>query len=158
MKQDYKSYATSWVWQWRRCQQVYIKLCPFQTNTSQHLTQHINVKHKSGYSCRSCDTYLESKSELDKHIVKHHKSYKPCRSFENNSCEYDKCRYNHVILKGNERICHKCGDKVKNQTDFKKHIQDTHQDIVCKKFLENNCTFGTKCMFPHKTRRGRPRW
>ena len=56
-----------------------------------------------------------------------------------------------MILKDNERICYRCGDRVKNQTDPKKHIQDTHQDIVCKQFLENNCTFGTKCMFPHKT-------
>ena len=95
------------------------KLCPFQTNTSQHLTHHTNIKHKSGYRCRSCDTNLESKSELDKHIIKHHKSYKPCRSFENNSCEYDKCRYNHVILKDIERFCYRCGDRLKNQTDLK---------------------------------------
>ena len=117
-----------------------------------HFTNHKSNTHNaedSAHICRNCDNYFETKRELDKHIIDYHKSHKPCRTFATNSCDYEECRYNHVILKDKERICYKCGKKVKTQVDLRLHMNEKHGDIVCKKFLENKCSFGTKCMFSH---------
>ena len=31
-----------------------------------------------------------------------------------------------------------------------KHIKETHSDILSKNFLENSCSYGTRCMFKHR--------
>ena len=128
------------------------KYCQYQTTTIDLLMQHIERAHKSNNPCSSCEMTFNSEDELNMHIMEQHKfkSFKPCRAFPSHTCEYDgECRFNHIILKENERICYKCGKRTSNQNDLMKHMQDKHQGIICKKFQENKCSFGTRCMFSH---------
>ena len=126
--------------------------CSETFDTKEGLQQHIKRTHSSEFWCTSCETRFETKNDLDQHIFNNHKSHKPCREFtKNNKCEYDtECRYNHTLLLQGEQICFKCGDKLKSQSLLMKHIKDTHSDIICKNFLENSCSYGTRCMFRHR--------
>ena len=130
--------------------------CTDQSKTGNQV-KHMKMVHKTiedtAFKCTQCDNYFETKSELDKHIIEYHWSYKPCRTFATDSCEYEECRFNHVILKDKERICYKCGQVVKSQADLRIHMSDTHVDIVCRKFLETKCSFGIKCMFSHSAQK-----
>ena len=128
-------------------------VCPLLFRNIDDLSRHMNMAHKAiedtVFKWTQCDNYFQAKSELNKHIIDYHRSYRPCKAFATNSCEYEECRFYHVILKDNERICYKCAQKVKSQMDLRRHMNDKHGDIFCKKFLDNKCSFGARCMFSH---------
>ena len=129
------------------------EICNYQSNNRDQVNEHISTVHENSenmtHDCRSCDSNFNSKTELNTHIIDQHKSHKPCRNFATNSCEYDICRFNHVILKEKERICFKCGDRMSNQALLIMHMKQAHISEPCKNFLANKCSFGTKCMFSH---------
>ena len=99
-------------------------------------------------SCRNCHESCSTKDDLDKHIIQKHISYKPCRNFATNSCEYNPCRFSHVMLREGEHRCYKCGDKFTRKFILLNHIKNAHNDI-CLKFQEGNCTYGSRCVFKH---------
>ena len=133
-------------------QAFYCRSCDMTMSTKDELDTHTINKHRSHkqvYDCRSCDMKLNTKDELDNHIINKHKSHKPCRNYANNTCEYERCRFNHIVLEGRQKICFKCGDLLESQKDLRRHMKETHGGIICKKFLENKCSHESYCMFSH---------
>ena len=79
-----------------------------------------------------------------------HKSYKPYKHFANNECEYEGgCRFSHKILQRGQPVCYKYGDILSSKTELIRHIRSEHGNEVCKKFKENDCDYGSKCLFQH---------
>ena len=133
-----------------RCQE-----CPYQTNNKDQLMEHIKRTHTKNnhatFKCNMCDLNFRNQREVNTHNKNiHRKSYKPCRNFPTNNCEYDsECHFDHIILNQGEHVCYKCGEVSKNKTLLMKHISIEHGEEICKKFLDNKCQFGNKCMFKH---------
>ena len=129
------------------------EVCNYQSNSRDQVIEHFSLVHENmgsrTHECRSCESTFSNKTELDSHIIDQHKSYKPCKNFATNACEYDRCRFEHIILKEKERICYKCGERTPSQTLLIKHMKEIHSSEPCKNYLANKCTFGTKCMFSH---------
>ena len=122
-----------------------------QQKMDTHMKYHDDDEDGVEFWCKYCETRFETEIVLEKHIFENHKSHKPCREFAKNNCDYStECRYKHIILQQGERICYKCGEKLKTQGLLMKHIKETHDDILCKNFLEKTCSYGTRCMFRHK--------
>ena len=79
-----------------------------------------------------------------------HRSYKPCRNFASNRCEYDgDCSFYHIILEKGEHICYRCAHKTKSRTEMMRHIKNEHGNIICHRFLRNQCNFGSQCLYSH---------
>ena len=128
--------------------------CPYQTINRDQLLEHIERTHESNsteYICNLCNITFQLKRELNKHNKENHRTfYKPCRNFPSNNCQYNtECNFYHVVLNQGEHICYKCGDVFENKTHMMNHIKSVHGDEICKRFIENKCTFGERCFFKH---------
>ena len=133
-----------------RCQE-----CSYQTNNRDQLSEHIAKANKQAnqatFKCTPCQLDFRNQREMNIHNRNiHRKSFKPCRNFPSNNCEYDSdCNFYHVILEQGEHICYKCADVFKDKTLLMNHISKEHGQEICKKFLENKCHFGYKCLLRH---------
>ena len=123
------------------------------SNTVQPLAEHMKNLHKVEkeiIKCKHCELGFESKPEIKNHMKEAHKSYKLCRNFPHNRCEYDtECSFRHIILEQGKHICYRCGKISNSKTEMMKHVKETHGNIICKKFLQNECNFGSRCLFKH---------
>ena len=134
---------------WLQC-----SVCQVYFRDLDALAQHMNMAHKKENNnqtkCSKCELSFSSKEELELHL-KDHQSYKPCRNFGSNNCEFneDECSFRHIILEQNQQICYKCGSITTSKTELMKHIKEEHGSELCHKFLENKCTFGSRCLFTH---------
>ena len=41
--------------------------------------------------------------------------------------------------------------RVTSQNDLMRHMKEKHGGKSCKRFQDNKCSFGTRCMFSHET-------
>ena len=122
------------------------KDCQFQTMNRDQLYQHMDMIHKK-FECNLCNTLFKTRKGLNIHSKEiHNKKFKLCRNFPSKNCEYDsECTFQHIILNQGEHICFKCGDVYKSKTLLLNHIKSDHGQETCKRFLQNNCTFGERC-------------
>ena len=129
--------------------------CSYQTNNIDQLHEHVARAHKqinsAQFKCNLCQLEFRNQKETNMHNRNiHRKSFKPCRNFPTNYCEYDsECNFFHIVLNQGEHVCYKCGDVLSNKTLLMKHITKDHGEEICKKFLDNKCQFGEKCLFRH---------
>ena len=134
--------------------------CDYQTNSYTNLRNHIertgHVSHiiepnKFSFRCKSCYEVHSSKSDLNKHIQMVHTKHKPCIKFQANKCEWDgECIYKHIVMKENEIACFTCGEIFTSKTTLMRHIKKEHGNVLCQKFLNNQCEFSnTSCLFTH---------
>ena len=111
------------------------EVCNYQSNSRDQVIEHFSSVHENmgnrTHECRSCESTFSNKTELDSHIIDQHKSYKPCKNFATNACEYDRCRFEHIILKEKERICYKCGERTSSQALLIKRMKDAHISEPC---------------------------
>jgi hypothetical protein len=124
------------------------KECDFQSMNNDQLKKHLVIKHEM-YTCNTCNIICNGKEELNTHILRKHKSNKPCKNFASNSCDYEECRFKHIILKDNEHICYNCGEKTSSLRSLMKHIQEEHGSQPCLKFSQNKCSRGQLCWYSH---------
>ena len=60
------------------------------------------------------------------------------------------CRFRHIKLQPTEDICYKCGTIFLSKTDLINHIKKQHDNIVCHKFIQNQCERSSDdCIFSH---------
>lgn len=94
---------------------------------------------------------FESEKEVKSHIRNMHKTHKPCKNFQLNQCQYAQdCSFRHIILQEGEYICYKCGNTYPSKTEMMKHVKEIHGNIICHRFLRNECTYNTRCLFSHR--------
>ena len=129
--------------------------CAYQTINRDQFIEHMDKAHsQTELTCIPCKTKFRTKHAMKKHKKETHKiSYKPCRNFPQNNCEYDnECNFSHIILNQGQHICYKCGDILESKTYLLKHITSVHGEEICKRFLDNKCSYGERCFFKHIAR------
>ena len=120
-----------------------------QSKMDRHMENHIEGGDDT-FSCKKCNVTFKSNDDLKKHNIDSHKSYKPCRNYATNNCQYeDECDFNHTTLQGDEQICYRCGKKFNKKHLLLTHIKNVYGDTPCRKFLENKCSYGSRCVFSH---------
>ena len=130
-------------------------VCNLYFRNRDELARHTQMAHKKSgepkIKCYQCDIDFESEKEVKSHIRNNHKTYKPCKNFAANQCQYadDEYSFNHVILQQDQHICFKCGNKYSSKTEMMNHVKEKHGDIICHRFLKNQCPHNNRCLFSH---------
>ena len=130
--------------------------CPLMFNNVTDLAAHMTSLHKQPkegiVNCKKCEWNFGSKAEMKVHMKEAHKSYKPCKNFPLNKCEYNEdCTFDHIILQEGQHVCFRCGHISNSKTEIMNHIKEKHGNIICQKFLKNQCSFHNRCLFQHVT-------
>ena len=138
-------------------------MCQFQCTTLRELNSHIEKTHrkKPDIPCTVCKLLFKNLDDLSKHTTTDHKkcenlnnlkekqtSYKPCDYFLEDRCTNEECRFNHTKLLQGQQICQKCGKTFTTKRDLLKHIEEIHVNLICHKFLKNDCNVQI-CFFRH---------
>ena len=107
------------------------RYCPFQTNSSDRLIEHIEIAHGSKFNCDRCSFKSNQKNDLDKHIIDNHESTKQCEvcniSFRNNEELSQHINNTHKSNEESLVTCKRCGIGLYNKNDLLKHLATTHK-------------------------------
>ena len=133
--------------------QFQCSVCMVYFRDSDSLASHMNVAHlkeSHAIQCNRCGKSIIDKTKLREHMNESHKTYKPCTKYQNNSCNKVPCRFEHIRLQTNQDICYKCGTTFMSKTDLINHIKKQHGNIVCHKYIQNQCDRSNdECIFSH---------
>ena len=126
---------------------------PFHGELKEHIkNEHMQSTAQSTdneqTNCNHCNYAVGTDNELKLHMKQNHYSYKPCDYFQEDRCEDEFCRFNHIKMLQGQHICYKCGDTWRTKRNLMKHIEDAHGDLICHRFQRNECT-ARKCFFKH---------
>ena len=134
--------------------QLQCSVCILYFKDLDALAKHMNMAHikeSDLIKCNQCGKSMIDKTKLREHLNESHPSYKPCTKYKTDSCNETMCRFSHIKLQPNQDICYKCGTIYLSKKDLINHIKKQHGNIVCHKFIQNQCDRSSEdCIFSHR--------
>ena len=151
----------------------------FQSNSKEEMENHFKMSHvpkgeaskviirAERMSCRNCKVEFQNYWSLMNHRRDNHPTDKYCRYDLEDRCKHssEACWYKHKI--GNNQIlsnqpnqnlnkCFECNLKFQNRNELMMHKKNEHAEQCkpCNKNINNECTRGETCWYPHTQDQG----